>query len=171
MRRLFPLVVVAALFVATGPVSAGILEQETALAELADVEAVVYIGNTGSIGGDPAHPSILFRLLDAKAKNDNSLIGSTDTLIEELTQVSQGISALSAADNDFQAAQDLSVARTGYALTDRLVLLKDSMEAAMVELPSAGINNDTQKQQAIARTNQAIADIKTAITEVESHLS
>lgn len=172
MRKPVAIAVSLVLVLITGATAmAGILEQEAALTELNDVEAVVYVGNAGSIGAAPAHPSILFRLLDAKAKNDNSLIGSTDTLIEELSQVSQGVAALNAADNDFQAVQQLSVTRTGYTLTERLEFVETNLEAILVELPGSGINNDAQKQTAIARTTDAIIDVEAAITEVESHLS
>lgn len=150
--------------------TAGLNERSAALGALRDAEETAYLGNAGSIDVGPGHPSILFSLLDSKAGNDNGVIGSTDTLIADLTKLSRTVSGLVAEDDDFNLVQVESVTVTGYTFTERLSLLSTKLYAVLELLPDAGINNEVHRQRAIDRTLQAIADVEAMAEQVESNL-
>ena len=105
-------------------VNAGLVERQNVLEALSLAEIRVYTGNQGTIGmADAAHPSILYRLTDAKINNDNSLIGSTDELLNELTILEQCMDWLLAEDDDFNIIQQESLAATGYKFAERVAIL------------------------------------------------
>jgi hypothetical protein len=112
MKKVFFLLGVSLLLVSfpMSPVLAGVVERSDALEALGDAEITAYVGNNGYVGMENAgHPSILFRLLDAKPKNDNSLTGKTYELITEIDILQQGIVLLAENDNDFELIQSESM--------------------------------------------------------------
>lgn len=156
---LISLLAIEALFPVT-KVKAGELERQIALEDLSLIETRVYIGNNGSIGmfgntymEESAHPSILYRLGDAKAKNDNSLIGSTDELINELSILQQSTGDLSANDNDYQILQD------NYAFADRVDILIGKMYHVLDLLDYCAINNPEQRDEVISKCGLVIDNL------------
>ena len=162
---------------AVATVMAGEAERTAALQGLGTSEVTAYVGNTGTVGMDGAtaderatHPSILFRLLGAKKKNDNSLIGSVDELLADLAGLAVSIDNLKDADDDFNLINSESDATTGFTFLERLEVLKQKMEEVATLVPDSGINNDAQKQAVIAKVDEIITSLATAIELVESKL-
>ena len=154
---LISLSAIAPLFLVT-EVKAGVVERMIVLEDLALIEALIYIGNTGGVGSDATHPSALYRLTDAKLKNDNGLVGAMDELEIELSGLRQSVFNLIPEDNDFQILQDESQAGYGVTFTDRLDILINRMIQIRVLLNSCGINN-SRLEYVIAVTESLLSNL------------
>ena len=135
------------------------------LEALSLAEIRVYTGNQGTIGmADAAHPSILYRLTDAKINNDNSLIGSTDELLNELAILEQSMDSMVAEDDDFNIIQEDSLTATGYKFTERVAILNEKMREIEALIPECGINNVEKQEMAIS----ICADVIVNLEEINS---
>jgi hypothetical protein len=125
--------------------------QEEALTSLSNAELIAYIGNTGSIGMDEAaHPSMLAILLDGNEKNDNSLNGSSNTLLKELEEL-QGIFNSLDPGEDYGGLEEKSYSNTGFTFSKRLEILKEKLARILTELEDTGFNNEKQKELILSR--------------------
>jgi hypothetical protein len=141
-------------------VNAGVTERQAALEGLTLTETRVYTGNEGNIEIEfAAHPSILYRLLDAKLKNDNSLIGSTDELMNELSILELYTNSLSEVDDDYSLIQTESLELTGFSFTERVDILIDKMDQVKALIPESGINNDDKVQSLIVICDEVIENL------------
>ena len=141
--------------------NAGLVERQNALEALSYAEVLVYTGNKGSIGmEDAAHPSILYRLTDAKINNDNSLIGSTDELLNELVILEQSMDSLVAEDDDFNIIQEDSLTATGYKFTERVAILNEKMCKIHARIPECGITNVEKHEIALSICADVIVNLE-----------
>jgi hypothetical protein len=117
--------------------------REKALASLSNVEVIAYIGNTGSIGMEgAAHPSMLYKLLYGNKKNDNSLNGSSNTLLKELENLKEIFNSLDP-EEDYGWLEIESEEATGeFTFTQRLKILKEKLDCIYLKLQDSGINNE-----------------------------
>jgi len=142
-------------------VEAGLVERQNALEALTFAETRVYLGNQGTIGMEgAAHPSILYRLIDAKVNNDNSLLGSTDELVNELSLLQQCMDLLVAGDDDYNLIQSESETLTGYKFNERVAILKDKMVQVGALAPECGINNVEKLQLVISISEDVIFNLE-----------
>lgn len=173
MKRLLAAVLASSIcLLSATTVMGGLVERHVALDRLADVEVIVYLGSSGSVGIGgalhAAHPSMLSRVLDAKSKNDNALIGSSDALIEGIAMLRQGIDGLVASDDDYALVDAESEAMTGFTFTERLEILREKLLVTRAEVPDSGINKATRKQVVVERMKVAIARIEEMIDRFRS---
>jgi hypothetical protein len=137
--------------------------QEKALASLSNAELTAYIGNTGSIDMDEAaHPSMLSILLDGNKKNDNSLSGSSNTLLKELEEL-QGIFDSLDPEADYKNLEEKSEFDTKFTFSARLVILNKKLDWILRLLLDSGINNDKQLNLIKSRVRLSI--------KISSHLT
>lgn len=156
----------------------GLAEQNAALASLENAEKKAYVGNSGmplmgeaielptvNVSGVidlvSTSPSILHRLLDARIKNDNSIIGASSLLSSEVTDMFTDIVALE--------SSDFNVIDNNYLFLRRLKYLLVRTIDIRFYLDDSGLV-DPQIQGVIARLDEIIVQLDANVVFFESML-
>lgn len=165
MKLLFTMIFIVLLSLITPRVvMGGEVERTAVLESLENIESLIYLGNSGSIGmGGAAHPSILSTLLDAKAKNDNSLIGNTNVFLIELATFGQVIDSLNPEVDDLSLINIESEAITGLSFIERMQIVLSKLGEVDLLLAEAGINNLAQLDAVHTRITESNSSINAVI--------
>jgi hypothetical protein len=128
-----------------------------ALELLFDIEVNVYVGNKGWIGmSGAAHPSMLFILEDGNKKNDNSLNGSSNKLINDLEELRVVLAEIYS-EGEYELLQQDSVNQTEFSFTERLDILNEKLHQVLDKLDDSGINNPKQLEEIRSRIEISVS--------------